>query len=121
MDKKQFGILQDEHEYWKYIKSRGNLYFVICTYYEKQHDLKESNLLDEFSITKSNVSKIQEIFNIVEKEFKVKKEMVSIDSYRIALSEVEYLIPSRNLAKMGKNFRIEFVNENKNIQQLNQN
>ena len=81
------GIMRDCSEYWSYIRKNGVIFFLVCTYDEMKDRIdleksQESNLADEFSILKSNISKIREIFNTLEKELRVKKEQLNLDSFR---------------------------------------
>ena len=68
---------------------------------EKYHPLA-----DEFSIIKTNLVKIREIFDILERDFRVRKDDLNIDKYRDLIMKIEDILPKRKITKFGKNYRI---------------
>ncbi|CAD8139457.1 unnamed protein product [Paramecium pentaurelia] len=120
---KEQGILRDLSEYWKYLRKNGVIHFLIYTYDEIKDriDLENpeiQNLSDEFAIIKQNFVKIKEIFNVLERDFRVKKEDLDLDDYRQLIISIEEIIPQRKITKFGQNFRIGFQqdkNDNKLI------
>ncbi|CAD8052984.1 unnamed protein product [Paramecium sonneborni] len=115
---KKLGILRDISEYWKYLRKNGIIHFLVYTYDEMKDrtDLENpeiSNLSDEFAIIKQNVQKIKEIFNILERDFRVKKEDLDLDNYRELITSIEEIIPQRKITKFGQNFRIGFLGDKK--------
>ncbi|CAD8133367.1 unnamed protein product [Paramecium octaurelia] len=107
------GILRDLSEYWKYLRKNGIVHFLVYTYDEMKDrtDLENpenSSLSDEFAIIKQNVQKIKEIFNVLERDFRVKKEDLDLDDYRELITSIEEIIPQRKITKFGQNFRIGF-------------
>ena len=60
------------------------IHFLIDTYDEMQEDIdneKESQLIDEFSIIKTNITRIRLLFGIIERDFRVRKEDLLLESY----------------------------------------
>lgn len=100
-------------EFWKYIRKNGIIHFLVYTYDEMKDrvDLEkgeESNLSDEFAIIKQSVQKIKDIFNVLERDFRMKKEDLDLDEYRDLITSIEEIIPQRKITKFGQNFRIGF-------------
>ncbi|CAD8135704.1 unnamed protein product [Paramecium pentaurelia] len=119
---KELGILRDSSEYWKYLRKNGIIHFLVYTYDEMKDrtDLENpenSTLSDEFAIIKQNVQKIKEIFNVLERDFRVKKEDLDLDDYRELITSIEEIIPQRKITKFGQNFRIGFQ-QDKNVNKL---
>ena len=84
MTKQYKGIVKDPREFWKYMMSEGVLHFLADTYDEKIHDIepenaKESSLADEYSIIKTNMMKLRQLFDILERDFRVQKEELHLD------------------------------------------
>ena len=110
-------MLKDVSEYWKYLRVRGLVHFVICSFDEMKdrvslEQAENSSLSDEFSIIKNKVQKVKEVFNILERDLKLKKEDLLLDDYRDQITNIEEIIPSRQISKSGKNFRIGFNTDN---------
>ncbi|TNV75003.1 hypothetical protein FGO68_gene1012 [Halteria grandinella] len=118
---KDIGIIRDSSEFWSYIRKNGIIHFLVYTYDEMKDrtdlDNEGSNLSDEFAIIKQNVQKIKDIFNVLERDFRVKKEELDLDEYRELITSIEEIIPQRKITKFGQNFRIGFVSE-KNQEKL---
>jgi inositol 1,4,5-triphosphate receptor type 1 len=63
--------MKNMHEYWRYIKDSGVMYFLVCVYDEIKDRVDmdksdEQSLADEFSIIKNNIQKMKEIFKVLE-------------------------------------------------------
>ena len=70
------GIVRDPREFWKYMMSEGIMHFLTDVYDEKMEDIepetsKESSLADEFSIIKTSMMKMRQLFDILERDFRV--------------------------------------------------
>ncbi|CAD8173114.1 unnamed protein product [Paramecium octaurelia] len=114
---KVLGIVRDCSEFWTYLRKNGIIHFLVYTYDEMKdridiENIENSNLSDEFAIIKQSVQKIKEIFNVLERDFRVKKEDLDLDDYRELIISIEEIIPQRKITKFGKNFRIGFIQEN---------
>ncbi|CAD8087418.1 unnamed protein product [Paramecium sonneborni] len=119
---KELGILRDSSEFWTYLRKNGIIHFLVYTYDEMKDRIdienpENSNLSDEFAIIKQNVQKIKEIFNVLERDFRVKKEDLDLDDYRELIISIEEIIPQRKITKFGQNFRIGFI-QDKNADKL---
>ncbi|CAD8151578.1 unnamed protein product [Paramecium octaurelia] len=119
---KEVGILRDCSEFWTYLRKNGIIHFLVYTYDEMKDRIdienpENSNLSDEFAIIKQNVQKIKEIFNVLERDFRVKKEDLDLDDYRELIISIEEIIPQRKITKFGQNFRIGFI-QDKNTDKL---
>lgn len=89
----------------------GLMHFLTDTYDEKIKDIenesqKDNTLADEFSIIKTNMMKLRQLFDILERDFRVTKGNLYIDNYREIMNKIEEIIPKRKIIKFGKNFRI---------------
>ncbi len=109
------GIVKDPKEFWKYMMNEGMIHFLIDVYDEKKYDLmdefnlerkNDNPLSDDFSVIKTNLVKMKILFDFVERDFRIRKEDLTLDSYKPLLNKVEELIPKREIIKFGKNFRI---------------
>lgn len=54
---------------------------------------EESSLADEFAIIKQNVQKMKDTFNTLERDFRMKKEDLYLDEYRLLITSIEEIIP----------------------------
>lgn len=97
----------------------GVMHFLTDTYDEKIKDIENENqkdniLVDEFSIIKTNMMKLRQLFDILERDFRVTKNNLHLDVYRELMNQIEDIIPKRKIIKFGKNFRIG-IDEHKKI------
>jgi hypothetical protein len=65
----------------------GMLHFLTDTYDEKIQEIEESknadsSLADEFSIIKTNLMKLRQLFDILERDFRVTKEHLQLSRHR---------------------------------------
>ncbi|EGR30317.1 hypothetical protein IMG5_135140 [Ichthyophthirius multifiliis] len=105
-------ILDDCYEFWKYLFKDGVAHFIIDCYDESLDDLDKQNpqvssLDDNFSIIKSRVTYLRETFDILEKDFRVRKEDINLDYYKQFLKQLEEIIPSKQIIKVGYQFIIK--------------
>jgi hypothetical protein len=94
----------------------GILHFLSDTFDEKKQEIeenlmqgKETTLADDFSIVKTNLMKIKYLYEIMEREFQVRTDSLSLDDYKLLITKLEEIIPTRKITKFGKNFRISSV------------
>lgn len=81
------GIIADPVEFWKYIMNEGMMHFLTDAYDERIDEIenehaKESTLADEYSIIKTNMMKLRQLFDILERDFRVRKEVLHLEEYR---------------------------------------
>jgi inositol 1,4,5-triphosphate receptor type 1 len=91
--------------------SEGMMHFLADVFDERREDIesdnaKDSSLADEFSIIKTNMMKIRQLFDILERDFRVMKQSLHLEEYRELLNRLEEIIPRRKIIKFGMNFRI---------------
>ena len=46
------------------------------------------------------------MFDILEKDFRIRKEDINLDYYKLYLKQIEEIIPSKNIIKAGVQFVI---------------
>ncbi len=77
-------IAKDPREFWKYMMNEGIMHFLTDTYDEMIDEIeiensRETNLADAFSIIKTALLKIRQIFDILERDFRVKKALLKLE------------------------------------------
>ena len=83
-DKNYRGIVKDPSEFWKYIMNEGVLHFLTDTYDEKilEFESKKSSLSDVYSLIKTKIMRIRQIFDNLERDFRLKKDDMHLDEYK---------------------------------------
>lgn len=64
--------------------NEGVLHFLTDTYDEKilEFESKKSSLSDEYSLIKTKIMRIRQIFDNLERDFRLKKDDMHLDEYK---------------------------------------
>ena len=64
--------------------NEGVLHFITYTYDEKilEFESKKSSLSDEYSLIKTKIMRIRQIFDNLERDFRLKKDDMHLDEYK---------------------------------------
>ena len=70
------GVVKDTKEFWKYLMDKGVLHFLADSYDERRQEFEvepghtsETTLADDFSIVKTNLVRLKQLYEIIDKEF----------------------------------------------------
>jgi len=86
----------------------GVLHFISDCYDDRKEEIEknisegtDTTLADDFSIVKTNLLKIRNLFETIETEFRVRTDFLDMYLYSNLIKNLEELIPSRKIIKFG--------------------
>ena len=86
----------------------GVLHFISDCYDDKKEEIEknlsegtDTTLADDFSIVKTNLLKIRNLYETIETEFHVRTDLLDMNLYSNLIKNLEELIPSRKIIKFG--------------------
>ena len=86
----------------------GVLHFISDCYDDKKEEIEKNlsegtgtTLADDFSIVKTNLLKIRNLYETIETEFHVRTDLLDMNLYSNLIKNLEELIPSRKIIKSG--------------------
>ena len=86
--KSYIGVVKDPQEFWKYLMKEGVLHFISDCYDDRKEEIEknvsegtDTTLADDFSIVKTNLLKIRNLFETIETEFRVRTDLLDMYLY----------------------------------------
>ena len=85
----------------------GVLHFISDCYDDRKEEIEnlsegsDTTLADDFSIVKTNLVKIRNLYETIKTEFRVRTDLLDMYLYSDLIKNLEELIPSRKIIKSG--------------------